>query len=478
MSSYSNYLDARRCCNSKVGGSDGKQGPPGVIGPTGYTGPEGVTGPSGGPTGATGYTGPTGETGSIGPTGPSQWVSAAYTGATGSYTGIGYTGDVLVFGALYVQGGIDPTYLALEPQPSGPTGFTNPLWVDNSGNLRSEKILLQSGNTGINCSLTSLGLGNTGGYDITINSTGKIELTTPNRLYINTATASTGDGTLNAGTAVFSNGTETLTTGALKIGDTPNATKGLTISTATTEKIISLYAENSTSTVTSVLQVSSGGINSVNDPPTLRYNTANTFNKSSVLYLSPVLYSLEVTDSSALVNNGFVIVNNTSYMKFVDSDAGASGVRVRTNNTGVGFDITPNGGASWNTALNMDTAGIVSFGTDTNGIQNRETTTPTSSSPVLTIDGNNLTFKAFQSSYSGTTNTITSYTFSNIPINCEYTICVYNGGSGNLTYNQTPEVKFSGNANFVVPTGRTAQIVMRRLTNVNGTFYFCEATLF
>ena len=100
------------------------------------------------------------------------------------------------------------------------------------------------------------------------------------------------------------------------------------------------------------------------------------------------------------------------------------------------------------------------------------------SSPVLTINGNNLTFKAFQSSYSGTTNTITTYTFSNIPINCEYTICVYNSGSGNLTYNQTLEVKFSGNANFVVPTGRTAQIVMRRLTNVNGTFYFCEATLF
>ena len=40
----------------------------------------------------------------------------------------------MVFGKLYVQGGIDPTYLALEPQPSGPTGFTNPLWVDNIDN--------------------------------------------------------------------------------------------------------------------------------------------------------------------------------------------------------------------------------------------------------------------------------------------------------------------------------------------------------
>jgi hypothetical protein len=49
---------------------------------------------------------------------------------------------------LYVQGGIDPTYLALEPQASGPTGFTNPLWVDIGGNLRSEKIYISQSTTG------------------------------------------------------------------------------------------------------------------------------------------------------------------------------------------------------------------------------------------------------------------------------------------------------------------------------------------
>jgi hypothetical protein len=47
-----------------------------------------------------------------------------------------------------VTGGIDPIYLALTPQASGPTGFTNPLWVDNSSFLRSEKIFLQNGTTG------------------------------------------------------------------------------------------------------------------------------------------------------------------------------------------------------------------------------------------------------------------------------------------------------------------------------------------
>jgi hypothetical protein len=45
---------------------------------------------------------------------------------------------------LLVTGGIDPTYLALTPQPSGPQGFINPLWLDNNGNLRSDKILLDT----------------------------------------------------------------------------------------------------------------------------------------------------------------------------------------------------------------------------------------------------------------------------------------------------------------------------------------------
>ena len=52
----------------------------------------------------------------------------------------------MVYGALYVQGGIDPTYLALTPQTSGPPGFPNPLWIDsNNGNaLRSQNILIDN----------------------------------------------------------------------------------------------------------------------------------------------------------------------------------------------------------------------------------------------------------------------------------------------------------------------------------------------
>ena len=86
--SYSDYLGAQRCCDSRGPGPVGPAGPtgPGSVGPRGYPGPtgesvtgptgrgcRGPTGPAGGPTGPTGFTGPsggpTGETGSTGPTG-------------------------------------------------------------------------------------------------------------------------------------------------------------------------------------------------------------------------------------------------------------------------------------------------------------------------------------------------------------------------------------------------------------------------
>jgi hypothetical protein len=150
---YSEYLKYKNvCCTPGPQGPRGDRGPTGVFGPTGVTGPsdgpKGDTGYTGftGPTGFTGQTGATGSTGVTGPTGGTPWILSSFIGPTGAgYTGIGYTGDVMVYGALYVQGGIDPTYLALTPQPSGPPGFPNPLWVDTSGFLRSEKISCNAG---------------------------------------------------------------------------------------------------------------------------------------------------------------------------------------------------------------------------------------------------------------------------------------------------------------------------------------------
>ena len=150
---YSQYLGATRCCNLNTQGSIGPQGPvgPASIGPIGYTGSTGVTGPQG-QTGPTGFTGPIGIpgtatlTGATGPTGPSQWINTSYTGPTGAgYTGIGYTGDVMVFGKLYVQGGIDPTYLALTPQSVVPPELSpglggDGIWIETGGALRVQKM--------------------------------------------------------------------------------------------------------------------------------------------------------------------------------------------------------------------------------------------------------------------------------------------------------------------------------------------------
>jgi hypothetical protein len=165
---YIQYLGAKRCCDLKVQGPQGPQGyqGPSAVGGMGYQGHTGATGPQGatgrgcrGATGAQGYQGPSG--GAQGATGASQWISMnGIAGSTAGYTGIGITGqDVLIYGNLLVTGGIDPTYLALTPQASGPQGFINPLWVDsvNGNALRSEKLLINTGVTGQNA---TMGTGN------------------------------------------------------------------------------------------------------------------------------------------------------------------------------------------------------------------------------------------------------------------------------------------------------------------------------
>ena len=159
MSSYSKYLISQKCCNTNTHCSQGPQGSQGNRGPIGpygsqgslgYTGPQGATGrsckgpqgdtgPQGTPGGAQGATGPQGAQGA---TGPSYWV----LGNTAGYTGIQYSNDVIIQGKLYVNGGIDPEYLALTPQSSLyqlPPGL-NGIWVETGGSLRTNKMYLDN----------------------------------------------------------------------------------------------------------------------------------------------------------------------------------------------------------------------------------------------------------------------------------------------------------------------------------------------
>jgi len=176
----SRYLGARRCCdinNIRRGelGPQGAQGAGGPIGPAGITGRIGPQGPRGftgcrgatgtaglngltGATGSTGYTGSTGATGAsgakgaTGATGGSPWFSTNYIGSTGpGYTGTGYTGDVMIFGGLHVSGGIDPTYLALEPLLTDPLPIgLQGIWIEESLEMPlriKSNILSLKGNT-------------------------------------------------------------------------------------------------------------------------------------------------------------------------------------------------------------------------------------------------------------------------------------------------------------------------------------------
>ena len=87
MSSYSNYLTTRNCCNLHGLGPQGTQGFQGVPGPIGPVGMRGATGSTGaqGTTGATGSQGDIGEQGDQGLTG--------VTGATGAQGRNGATGS-------------------------------------------------------------------------------------------------------------------------------------------------------------------------------------------------------------------------------------------------------------------------------------------------------------------------------------------------------------------------------------------------
>ena len=117
----------------------------------------------------------------------------------GGYTGIGVTGDVLIYGNLLVTGSIDPTYLVLTPQASGPVGFTNPLWVDNNGYLRSENIKLENATDALTLSASSIG--RTGATTFPITAVDAIDITsTAGTITLN---APANDINLNAATGIF-----------------------------------------------------------------------------------------------------------------------------------------------------------------------------------------------------------------------------------------------------------------------------------
>jgi len=94
MSTYTQYLGNKKCCDLK---GLGPKGPTGPTGPGGPIGPYGKTGPTGSP----GSTGPTGSPGSTGPTGPNFYTNYTITQITALSGGSTYNIPALTSDANY-----------------------------------------------------------------------------------------------------------------------------------------------------------------------------------------------------------------------------------------------------------------------------------------------------------------------------------------------------------------------------------------
>ena len=283
--------------------------------------------------------------------GPSQWFTDTIIGPTGTgYTGIGYTGDVIVRGNLYVEGGIDPTYLALTPGPIGPQGFINPLWLDPSNNLRSEQILLDDGvslitNTlnnsqiqindssngeqanltlhGLNFlgSTSSTSISNTGGQHLTITASGtlvcagnNIDLSANDVVSISAGGGNINldcitDGAINLTAGGNNSGTNVITLDAPygNIDLTSGATIDMSASSISMTSLIStigLFSSNATT-----INADSISMTSVGTDITLTSGTditltsgsnilnLNSYNVNSLGYAMPICFTRQLADN-------------------------------------------------------------------------------------------------------------------------------------------------------------------------------------
>jgi hypothetical protein len=184
-------------------------------------------------------------------------------------------------------------------------------------------------------------------------------------------------------------------------------------------------------------------------------------------------------------NLGFQSNINTCVDMFVNPDT-SSGVsttptilRVSENSLTYGL------GTSGNYAFgdtNPTTFGSTYFTINGSGIttpttlQLPTTSTSVSFSGSITFNAQSKTFPAFYINATGTTNTITGYSFINYPLNGVAQVAIYNGGSGNLTFNKVAGIRANFSSTFVVPAGGYANMTIKYLYYGTASYYSLEAT--
>jgi hypothetical protein len=117
-------------------------------------------------------------------------------------------------------------------------------------------------------------------------------------------------------------------------------------------------------------------------------------------------------------------------------------------------------------------------GTNNSNLPNRTTTTLIEKINPFEINGGNLSFGNYNFAWSEelTTNTnITNYKFTQIPLNADYTISIYNDSAKDLTFTGTAQsvdgaVRIGGDYNtintFTIPSKRYCICVLK-YTNIN-----------
>jgi len=260
------------------------------------------------------------------------------------------------------------------------------------------------------------------------------------------ATTFTGALSGNATTAT----TATNSNNSLIVSDNSSTTCYIpfTKSTASTGTNLPLYQDDTTGPLsytpsTSTLSCSYGQFGSgIINTSSLACNSSGgltiTGGNSGGLILNSGANTLQ------LQQNGTTIATIQSTGLAV-SQINANGFNI-FNGTFSPFQIASSSGIS--TFTNIITTGLV-LPTSIN--------TATFSTNTLTIAGSTgSTFRNYQIGFTGTTNTISTLSLSSFPVNAEYYVTIYNGGSGTLTINATglgTGIKTTYASNITVLTG-------------------------
>jgi len=262
--------------------------------------------------------------------------------------------------------------------------------------------------------------------------------------------------------------------------------------TDTTKTIKTTSGVNNTTLQVSAETSVSGGGNSklilnssTTNLPTAKFKIDNTLGNTTTLNLKVSQADMFAGTPAGESMNVSGVQTGGSATLYYDPDAYATSTAylMNINSNGLSYGTAsvdafyPDGNPTFssfsNTYLTINTSGITTPTT----LQLPTGTTTLNYSGSVAVNGQSKTFEYFNLRAIGTTNTISGFSFINMPLNAVYTIAILNSGSGNLTINAPTGYRTNYTTSFVVPTGRYATLIARYLYFGTASYYCLEATL-